>query len=434
MNRWALAAAALLAGAVFSGAQAPAPELLKPENRTTSNSGQFIVFGGTRDQRSELARRGDELAATVARELRDSTPYNTTILVVLSPGDGFRFRQRPVMVQVFDAAEAGRKLQIDIAPGALADRGAVDVAMVRSLLLERSFRRQKFQGAKFVEPPGWMVAALLASHTKGAASSGVYASLLQGKGMPPLERFLGQTPWELRGRARELHAAQSLALFEGLAELPDGRKRIAANLMLEEPDREPVPRFAQTWPDLAGDPSKLARLWAVSVARFSAPVKMEFHGTEETGRRLAKLLEDLESAPEVGEEALPPVEALLALSRTDEGRFRLARAAEEMQRLGFRSHPLYAPLVSEYQVMIDGLARKKRRGFERRFSESEELRLSLDERSREITDFLNWFQASYDGEQEVVVDTAGLRRTTDEKSKRNDRITRYLDSVEERGW
>jgi hypothetical protein len=84
--------------------------------------------------------------------------------------------------------------------------------------------------------------------------------------------------------------------------------------------------------------------------------------------------------------------------------------------------------------MLDGLARKKRRGFERRFNESEELRFSLDERSREITDFLNWFQASYDGEEEIVVDTASLRRTTDQKSKRNDRITRYLDSVEERGW
>ena len=84
--------------------------------------------------------------------------------------------------------------------------------------------------------------------------------------------------------------------------------------------------------------------------------------------------------------------------------------------------------------MLDGLARKKRRGFERRFSESEDLRLSLDERAREITDFLNWFQASYDAEPEVVVDTAALRRSTEEKPKRNDRISRYLDSVEERGW
>lgn len=434
MNTLAVAAALVLAGAMAARAQAPAPDLLKPENRTTSNSGQFIVFGGTREQRSDLARRGDELAVTAAKELRESGPSKTTILLVLSPGDGFRFRQKPVMVQVFDAAEAGRKLQVDIAPGALGDSGAVDLAIMRALLLERSLRRQKFDGPKFVEPPGWMVAALLAAHTKGAEASGVYASLLQGKGMPPLERFIAQEPWDLRGRARDLHAAQSLALFNGLAELPGGRKRLVDNLTLEAPDRDPAERFAQTWPEFAADPAKLARRWAVAVARFSSPSKMDFFNSEETGRRLSKLLEQLETSPEVGDEALPPAEALLALSRTDEGRFRLARAAEEAQRLAFRSHPLYAPLLAEYQTMLDGLARKKRRGFERRFTESEDLRLSLDERAREITDFLNWFQASYDGEPEVVVDTVALRKSTDERPKRNDRISRYLDSVEKRGW
>jgi hypothetical protein len=434
VNRLAAVAILVLAGAAAAGAQSPAPELLKPENRTTSNSGQFIVFGGTRAQRSDLARRGDELAATVGRELRDSGPWKTAILMVLSPGDGFRFRQKPVMVQVFDAAEAGRKLQVDIAPGALADGPGVDLAIVRALLLERSLRRQKFQGSKFVEPPGWMVGALLAAHNRGAQSSAVYASLLQGKGMPQIDRFLRQAPWDLRGRARELHAAQSLALFEGLADLPDGRRRIADNLTLAEPSSEPVERFAQTWPELASAPDKLARVWAVAVARFSSPAKMEFLGAEETGRRLARLLEGLEGAPEVGAEGLPPAEALLALSRTDEGRFRLARTAEEMQRLGFRSHPLYAPLVREYQEQIDGLARKKRRGFERRFEESEELRLSLDQRAGEITDFLNWFQASYEPEPEVVVDTTSLRRASDAKTRRNDRISRYLDSVEQRGW
>ncbi|MFM8460322.1 MAG: hypothetical protein ACKOB0_15550, partial [Chthoniobacterales bacterium] len=59
--------AALLLGA--ARAQVVAPELLKPENRTISSSKQFTVFGGTRQQRSDLVRRAEQLREKLNAEL-----------------------------------------------------------------------------------------------------------------------------------------------------------------------------------------------------------------------------------------------------------------------------------------------------------------------------------------------------------------------------
>ncbi len=411
-------------------AQVVVPEILKPENRTPSNSRQFTVFGGTAGQRSALARRGDELKSALDRELQGSEAWKTPILIILNPGDGMRVRQSPVFVQVFDGEEAGAKIQIDVAPGAVDDSAAIDRGILRALLLERSLREQKFEGGRFIEPPEWLSAAMAAALGREAKrDASLYAALLEAKAMPRLDRFLRQNGTTLRGRARELYAAQSLALYNSLLELPDGRGKILANLTLASPARDPLQRFAQTWPDLANDPPKLARQWALAVARLSTPKKLEFLGSEETGKKLTQILRGLDASADG--EASP--EILLALSRKEEGRFRLAQAARETQMLAFRSHPLYAPLVDEYHVMLDNLARNRRRGFETRFTEAEDLRAALDDRTGEITDFMNWYQAN-DPQAPLLPETLTLTAPPAKAARRNDAISRYLDSVEQRGW
>lgn len=428
-------ARALLVVACFAPplrAQPVVPELLKPENRTVSNSRQFTVFGGERDRRSDLVRRADELKAALQRELQDADTGQTPILIILTPGDGVRLRQSPVLVQVFDGGEAGKKIQVDLAPGTLDDAAAVDRGLLRALLLERSLRRQKFEGNRFIEPPDWLAAALAAALGRDASrDASLYAGLLAAKAMPRLDRFLRQNGSTFRGRARDFHAAQSLALYNSLRELPDGRRKIIDNLTLAEPARDPLQRFAQTWPELANDPPKLARQWALSVARLSTPKKLEFLGSEDTGKKLRQILRGLDTSAD-GE---PAPAVLLALSRKEDGRFRLAQAARETQQLGFRSHPLYAPLVVEYQTMLEELAGGRRRGFEARFESAEETRLALDDRTGEMTDFINWYQANEAPAPSAPGTVrAGTVAAPEPAARRNDAITRYLDSVEQRGW
>ena len=430
MKRVSIAACAALLACSAICAQTVAPDLLKPENRTVSDSRQFTAFGGTRENRSSLVRRAEQLKTGLLRELQESDGWKAPVLIVLTPGDGVRLRQSPVLLQVFDAGEAGRKIQIDFAPGTLADATAVDRAILHALLLERALRKQQFEGGRFVEPPDWLSSAMAATLGREAERDALlYAELLEAKSMPDFDRFLERNAATLRGRARDLHAAQSLALYKGLVELPEGRRRIIENLTLTEPARDPRQRFAQTWAELADDPARLARLWALAVARLSTPKKLEFLGAEETGNKLRQVLRELDASAE-GE---PSPDVLLALSRKEEGQFRLARAAQELQRLSFHSHPLYASVVGEYFTLLDDLSRKRRRGFERRFEEAQNLRLSLDDRSGEITDFMNWYQAN-EAQAEPAPAAVSARPSSEAVSRRNDAITRFLDSVEQRGW
>jgi len=410
-------------------AQPVAPELLKPENRTISSSKQFTVFGGTPAVRADLMRRAEQLRDGLRQELGVTGQWRVPILLTLTPQDGLRLRQPRLFAQVFDAGDAGRKLQLDLSPAVLADRQAVDDAILRSLLLELALRRQKFTGSRYVEPPSWLVGAMSAAlaRREPGEEARVYAALLGTKAMPKLDRFLRQDAASLRGRARELHEAQSLALYRCLLEIPEGRGKIVDNLTLSEPARDPVERFAQTWPELSEDPARLARLWALGIARLSSPSRVEFLSAAETSSKLSAVLRSLDLA---GSPEETP-ELLVADARTEEGRFRMEEAAGELRSLGFRAHPLYAALVEEYRALFDGLSRGKRRGAAQKFAESEELRAALDTRSAEITDFLNWYQANAPETQGVASRPA---LPAEPAAGRNDTLTRYLDSIEERGW
>ncbi len=408
-----------------------APELLKAENRLVSTSKQFTVFGGTRQERSDLARRAEELKAGLLRELQSRDLWRSPILLILTPGDGMRLRQPPVFVQVFNAGDAGRKVQVDIAPQAITDRSLVDAGILRALLLEWSLRRQQFAGNRFVEPPSWLVAAMSAALARRdpAEAARLYAALLETKGMPRLDRFLGQNAETMKGSARDLHASQSLALFQSLAEAPGGRGKIVENLTLAEPAEEGLERFGQTWPEFVADPAKLARTWALGVARLSSPQKVEVLSARETSGKLGDALESLQT----GDGGIEPARALLELARTPEGRFLVEKAAKELQRLSFRAHPLYAALVQEYYTMLDNLSRKKRGRFVGKFTEAEDLRLALDSRSDEITGFIDSYEMGAE-DKEPVVSISVRQAAAQARSSRNDSISRFLDSVEQRGW
>lgn len=424
--------AVLLMGWPFSiaFAQALPPEILKPENRLVSVSKQFTVFGGTRQERSDLARRAEILKAGLLRELESRDLWRAPILLILTPGDGQRLRQPDVLVQVFNAGDAGRKIQMDISPTASRDQAALDAGILRALLLEWALRRQQFVGDRYITPPVWLAAALAAALAQRDASesASLYASLLETKGMPKLEKFLDQNPETLRGYARELHAAQSLALFHSLIEIPEGRGKILENLTLVEPAKDAAERFGQTWPDLLADPARMARLWALGIARLSSSQRVEMFSANETSEKLAaalRLLQTPEGDPDFAK-------AVLELGRQQEGRFLLEKAAVDLRHLGFRAHPLYVALVQEYQSLLEGLSKKKRKRFVAKFTEAEDLRHALDARSKEITAFMDSRQVKMGGEE--TLSTPPPQAPEAPRTLRNDGVSRFLDSVEHRGW
>ena len=429
--RYFLAGVIVVCSLATGWAQTVSPDFLKPENRSTSSSGGFTIFGGTRQDRSQLGRRAEEIKEKLWKELKVSRDEFSPILLVLPLIDGVRLRQREVLVQVFDAAEAGRKIQVDIAPAARADSPAVDRGILNALLLQVSLKSQKFSGDRYVNPPSWLVASMgvVLRRRQPSEDARIYSALLEGKGMPRPKKFFAQKEDRLRGRAKEVYLAQSFALYQSLVELPQGKDKVLQNLTLAEPARDPLTRFGQTWPTLAEDTSRLVRLWALSIADLSSSRNLQLLSSSKTSAGLDQVLFPLQD----GQEGNDLGADFLTLSRTEEGRLELKQAAVQLQRLGFRSHPLYHPLVEEYREMIERLSRKKRGGFVRKFSEVEELRLALDARCAEMTDFVDWYQANDEATGPLLA-MEQQRAKISEEASRNDAISRFMDSVEGRGW
>lgn len=421
---------ALAVGLPAAGAEAS--DLLAPENRTVSSSKQFIVHGLNRDVRLAVSRRAEQLKEEVLREWSVPDQWKAPVVVVIGDSDALRMRRAPLTLQVFDAGDAGRKVQLDVAGLQLPDGAELDRALLRAILLEMSLRRQRMADGVYAHPPEWLVCALgelFRSRAEGVDAS-AYASLVRRGQVPRLERFLRENPAGLRGTAAQIHAAQCLGLYEALAALPQGKRRLAESLAVAEPPADPVERFRRAWPELA-DEARAARLWALALARLSAARRMEPRSAEDTAERLAAVLQ----VQPADEATAGGVESWIALSRTKEGRFALGRAAADLQRLGFRAHPLYAPLVEEYRALFEDLSRGRRRGVERKATECEELRVALDARSREIADYLNWYQATQEPatpRREAAEFLAVPREPA--ALRRGDAISRYLDSVQDRGW
>ncbi len=427
---------ALILGLTVAGVWAqPALELLQPGNRSVSSSRQFNVYGGTRELRAEVARRAEEIKEAVLQALGRRDAWKDPVVLVLAETDGIRMRQEPVRLGVFDSGEAGRKVQVDFTDFRSIDPVEVDRALVRAVLLEMGLRGLKGDGgAVFAYPPEWLVAAILqaAKANPMGGDAGLYAGIIEGGKLPGLARFLASNPAEMRGQAAEIHAAQAHALLEALSALPSGREKLASYAVMRDAPADPLARFHRVWPPPEGSEARVARLWAMSAARLASARKLEPRSAAETSKSLAEALRL--RVPEGMEPDAPA--AWVALSRTKEGRFTLEQAAVQLRRLGFRAHPLYAPVVEEYRAIMEGLARGRRGRVEQKVGELVDLTAALNERTAAMTDYLDWFQATQAGGS-IRRETAAVLAPPEEESpglRRQDAISRWIDSVEQRGW
>jgi hypothetical protein len=252
-----------------------------------------------------------------------------------------------------------------------------------------------------------------------------------------LEAFLRQRPETMDPTSLAIYRAQSLTLLRALLASTDGSKSLASYLAGLHAIRaeDPQPLIA-AFPDLAKDPTGLAKLWTLSIARASASDKLESLSLAETEDQLSLVLDNI--APPANPKKPSPegVKGPLAMpliAKEPTGRFILRRKAEELLKLEGRAHPMYRPIVEEYRTIASQLAVKPRRDAEKRLTAVGELRAALYARSEALTDYLNWFEATkLDTPSEAFSESLGrVPETT--IPPRTDPISLALDSVEKTG-
>jgi hypothetical protein len=409
-----------------------------PLQRSVSSSQQFIIYHSDRALRSRLAQRVEDLKSHWLRRLRLNDDWKSPIIIQLL---AMRRRDSPRIRTAFYESDGGAsKIQIDVGDTAALKGSDFDLEVYRALFLEFGYRNVPAKAGKALhQPPAWLVEGLfedVIAREQGTAVS-VYERLIDAKDSPDLAAFLKERPEMLDATSHAIYRAKALGLLRALLSSPDGAKHLVdycSNLSSVDPSDGG--QLLAKFPALAGNPVMLSKLWTLSLADASAANRVTPLSVKETQRRLTLILEITApmnpAKPAAG--TLNGPEALPAVARTKTGRYMVRQKAEELLRLEIRAHPLIRPVVQEYRLIASELAAKPKRKLGVRIRKNLQLQQAVVKRADEMEDYLNWFEAAQLSTPSKEFDSAVDSQSNALTFHRNDAMSRYLDSIEVRGW
>ncbi len=412
--------------------QNPSPT---PLERTFSTSQQFVIYGSTRTKRTEIARKADTLAASFVSATGLPPEWKWPIVLNLNTKP-VRGSDRP-RTSLFLGDEDTIKIQVDVPTSSVRSETDLELEILRSLALEFAYREVKPKASKhYTLPPEWLVEGIWqkASAETHGLSAALFEQLVQSGPPPKIDAFLKQRPQTMDPTSRAIYRAQSMTLLSALLATKDGKEGLATyltGLHAVRPE-DPQPLLA-AFPELEKDPTNLVKLWTLAIARASATDQLEALSVVDTEKQLTLVMEDLRPAADPKKPELEKLSGPLAmpvLAKDKNGRFLLARKADELLRLEGKAHPVYRPVVEEYRLIASELATKPRRDAEKRLLAVGELRAALYARCEAMSDYVNWFEATQlDTPSEAFPENIGK---SPEKSvmPRSDAISLAVDSAE----
>ena len=328
------------------------------------------------------------------------------------------------------------KVQTDIYDVSVFRSLALDMEIYRALGLAWIYRDHPPKtGRAFHSPPAWLLEGLVEEKrvSEKGTPDGVYATLLKSDHPPKIEDFLKAKPELMEATSLTLYRTQALALLKTLQQLPERQKGLGAFLdSLAENDAD-LKTLLAAYPSLENNPSRLGKLWTLSIARNSASKGFEPYSIGETVRALNELLDV--SAPvdpkklglgkATGAAAFPP------LAKSDGGPYLMRQKSAEFLSLEFRAHPLLKPVIAEYRKITTDLASHPKKNVGKQIGETGKILDLLLQRVGKTDDYLNWFEAT---QLDTLSENFLEVTTPPETRKRTDPISLHLDAIEIRGW
>ena len=404
--------------------------------KTTSASGQFVIYSKDAIRRTSLAQRADEARAQWLQKTGGDGNANHPIIIQDLIGSAKPRGNANALTRMFEGDGGEMKVQTDIYDASVFRSMALDMEIYRALGLGWIYRNHPPKtGKPFHSPPAWLLEGLVEDKRvrENGTPEGVYATLLKSEHPPKLEDFLKAKPELMEATSLTLYRAQALALLKALQQLPEGPKGLAAFLdSLAENDAD-LKTLLAAYPSLENNPSRLGKLWTLSIARNSASKGIEPYSIGETVRALKELLDV--SAPvdpkqpalvaATGAAAFPP------LARSAGGPYLMRQKSAEFMALEFRAHPLLKPVIAEYRKITTELASKPKKNVDKQIVETGKILDLLLQRTGKVDDYLNWFEAT---QLDTLSENFLEVTTPPEAPKRTDPITAHLDAIENRGW
>ena len=470
------------------------PETLRGRSRSTSASGQFVVVADELQVRGMVASMCEELKRQLLSLLSTRDEWRTPVVVVVHSGrpEGGSGDFQPRMRRL---QGGGFHLQLDVWVHERFRRQAFQEEMLRLLLAEIILREvgdgELPVGRSLL--PSWLHLGLseTVTYRQRGFPSALFASVFRAGRQLSVEEILRTEPYDLDSVSAEVFRASACALVQTLLDQPGGARQLQAYIRsLPRSDADPWELLTEHFPALAG-PGSLEKWWALQMATLATPTPFESMSATETENRLRQILQVMVPIdPETGERKadgdgeregrrfrvpllhrwlpggdrdgddsdaedaerdnpapvpranLPgagggewstiPIRDWPAELRRDELNRQLSPVLRGLEGLAMRAHPLYQPVVKDYNELITSFGAGNRiRDWDERLDYLERERATLARRCREVEDYLDWWEASHSqfqsGEFDRYLEAAD--RLEAELPPREDELSRYLDQL-----
>lgn len=407
--------------------------VLAAKPRSTSTSGQFLVFGVDTLSRGALCDLAERTKSNLLHLLDQHDNWKTPLLINLDYPQA-NFPDAPKTQLEVSQLGFGLKLQMNLLVTQDLQEHTVQREILRGILIEWIYRNRAniAAGTPYVPPPDWLLDGFLGLEAGNEASEN--AQLLQAvvaaNKIAPLEEVVNQPRSQLDTASRRLFDAYSQALVQLLLDNPDGRQKLVQYIIdLPSAPNDALADLRVHFPETLGRaPDKW---WDLSVARLSASNRYEILSAAETGKLLDRLLhfriagrDGKTQEYSLGE--YPRFRKLPGYGRV------LKQVGRQLLLLSARAHPSYHAILQEDYELTDLLARGQTKRVRERLDEVESYRLAIERKAREIDDYLNWYEATQLKTISGAFTQVLKNEQADEEMRphRRDPISVYLDSVE----
>ncbi len=409
-------------------------------HRSVSSSGQFVIYSGDRELRGRVVGFVEEIKAGLLRELREGDDWKFPIVVAIEPDPEPQANMAPVTITLVSTV-AGPKVDVAVRIGADPTKVFLQRNIVHALLLELIYReRPAFKGgARYAEPPWWLVEGLLQRirSRSGMRDPDIFKSIVNTEKLPSLEKLLTQPPLHLDTAAGAVDRASALALVEALLALPSGPANLG-RFIRAWPDAgaDPLALLAKHFPTLGASPQSLVKWWTLQLAALSKSETLRGLSPTQADAELRALLTfeiSTGKPPRAERFAVADFEKYIKLPGA---RPALRIAQVKIATLSTKSHLLFRPIVSEYEEVCGLLASGKTAGIAERLARADRFRATMLQRFGDITDYLNWYEATQTPGSTGEFDSY-LRAVERIESQKppvipvNPKIADYLDSLEQ---
>ena len=444
--------------------------------RTYAEGSPFIIWGGTRSQRSNLFTAAGLVRRAVLDALHLPDEWSHPIIIQLRDPLATGAASRPPVWTVISQVEGGFRLEINLAPRRQSVPGPLlRENLVRAILADRVLAGKAamdLSGAP-TPPPDWLLHGTLAlmDYRELGRTSDTFARIFQLGRVLSVPDILNADPSGMDSLSMTIYRVSSGGLLLMLVEQPKGGAQLAKLLpALARGGTDHAALIEHAYPELGGSVNSLSKWWSLQIAALSQPGMEEVRKPADTERLLSEALvlryqpasatdkkpgtlkrlfsreKSAAPAPAPHISATPAgavsSPAAASCDITDYARVLALpdpapvfnQAALALTRLQLRAHPVYRPIIQEYLDGLRLLAKgKSGKSFPATLTRLAETRQRLAATLQGVEDHLDWFEAT----QSTTPSGAfgdyleAAENLAKPRAARGDAITGYLDQMEQ---